>query len=427
MTTHFIVNGRIVDPLKKIDSKLSILVQDGKIRDITDSKKAPSNADVIDAKGCIVAPGFVDMHVHLREPGHEYKEDIESGTRAASAGGFTTICCMPNTNPVNDTAAVTEFIVDRARTLGTVNVRPIGAITQGLKGEGLADIGDMARAGAVAISDDGFSVMNAELLRRAMEYAKAFGLLVISHCDDINLHGKGVMNEGHVSTELGLCGIPSAAEEVIVARDIMLAALTNTRLHIAHVSTAGAVALIRQAKADGICVTAETTPHHLTLTEEAVAGYDTNTKVNPPLRSDNDRHELIRGLVDGTIDAVATDHAPHDITEKENGFQDAAFGMIGLETALPLTLKLVKDRKLTLKRLVEVLSMAPAKILGFEGKGTLAKGADADIVIFDPDAPTTIQSSRFFSKSRNTPFDGMRVLGKVKWTMSSGRVVFKCS
>ncbi|HPQ81183.1 MAG TPA: dihydroorotase, partial [bacterium] len=394
MGSYFIVNGRVVDPAKKIDAKLSVYVVNGKIAELTQSKKAPENAEIIDAKGCVVAPGFIDMHCHLREPGEEYKEDIESGTRSAAAGGFTTVCCMPNTSPVNDTAAVTEYILERARAVGAIEVRPVGAISRGQKGEQLADIGDMARAGAVAISDDGCPVMSSSLMRRAMEYAGAFKLPVISHCEDLSLRGDGVMHEGVVSTELGLRGIPSACEESMVARDIMLAELTGSRLHVAHLSSAGSVELVRRAKEKKLPVTAEVTPHHLSLTDEAVSGYDANTKVNPPLRLESDRRELIRALADGTIDAIGTDHAPHDITDKEMGFEGAAFGMVGFETALPLALKLVHDRKITMKRLVEVLSAAPARILNLVGKGTLARGADADIVIFDPEAAWTIHAKK---------------------------------
>ncbi|MFH0800704.1 MAG: dihydroorotase [Pseudomonadota bacterium] len=422
--SYFIMNGRVIDPAKKVDGKLNVHIYGGKIALITASRKVPHGAEVIDAKGSIVAPGFIDMHAHLRDPGYEYKEDIESGTRAAAAGGFTTVCCMPNTDPVCDSAAVTEYILERARATGSVWVRPIGAISRGQKGEELSDIGDLARAGAVAISDDGRPVMDASLMRHAMEYAKAFGILVISHCEDTTLSAGGVMNEGAVSTELGLGGIPAAAEESMVARDIMLAELAGSRIHIAHASTRGTVHLIRAAKERGVAVTAEATPHHLNLTDEAVADYDPNTKVNPPLRGEADRRELIRALSDGTIDAIATDHAPHDITDKEMGFQDAAFGMVGLETALPLSLRLVREHKLTPKRMIEALSTRPAAILRLAGKGTLASGADADITIFDPDFAWTVDPRRFASKARNTPFGGMRMQGKVMKTIVGGRIVY---
>lgn len=424
MLKYFIKNGRVISPDLKTDEKVNVLLDNGKITEITSTNTVPSGYEVIDAGGCIVSPGFIDMHVHLRDPGQEYKEDIESGTRAAAAGGFTTICPMPNTNPTNDCASVTEYVMDRARLSGVVNVLPIGAISRGRKGEALADIGDMAASGVIGLSDDGSSVASSLLLRRAMEYASNFDLLIISHCEDASLVTNGVMNEGALSTKLGLLGMPATAEETIVARDIALAGLTGARLHIAHVSAAGTLKHIRQAKKEGIRITAEVTPHHLTLTEEACADYDPNTKVNPPLRTEADREALIAALADGTIDCVATDHAPHNITEKEMGFQGAAFGMVGLETALPLILKLVSEKKITIQRMIEVMSVAPAKILGLASKGRIKVGADANIVIFDPKEAWTIKASNFASKSRNTPFDGMRVLGRVKKTIVGGCVVY---
>jgi len=425
MTSLFITNGRVIDPAKKIDAVMNVFVENGKISALTSSKKIPEGAEIIDARGAVVAPGFIDLHCHLREPGEEYKEDIESGSRAAAAGGFTTVCCMPNTKPVNDCTAVTEYIMKRAREVSCVKILPVGAISRDLKGEGLSDIGDLAKAGAVALSDDGRPVMNANLMRRAMEYASSFNLFIISHAEDLNLRGRGVMNEGVVSTELGLRGIPSATEESMIARDILLCGLTKNRLHIAHVSTAGSVEMVRQAKKLKLPVTCEVTPHHLTLTEHAVHGYDPNTKVNPPLRSENDRKELITGLSDGTIDAIATDHAPHDITEKEKGFEESAFGMIGFETALPLCLKLVHDKKVTMKKMIEALAARPAQILNLKKKGSLATGNDADIVIFKPDEPVTIRTSTFKSKSRNTPFDGWHLRGKVLYTIAGGNIVFR--
>ncbi len=423
MADLFIMNGRVIDPASKVDGKLNIHVRDGKIAELTHSKSVPAGAHVIDAKDHIVAPGFIDLHTHLREPGYEYKEDIESGTRAAAAGGFTTICCMPNTNPVNDCAAVTGFIRNRARLAGIVDVLPIGAISKGLAGETMADIGDMAEAGAVGLSDDGRPVTSAGLMRRAMEYAKAFNLPIISHCEVLSL-ANGVMNEGIVSAETGMAGIPAIAEEIMVSRDIMLAELTGIRLHIAHASTAGTVRLIREAKARGISVTAEVTPHHTTLTEEAVSDFDPNAKVNPPLRTEADRHALIKALADGTIDAIATDHAPHAITDKEAGFEEASFGIVGLETMLPLMLAHVHEKHLTLKRMIEALTAAPAQILNLPEKGTLAVGSQADIVIFDPEESWTIQAHRFASKSRNTPFEGLRVRGHVRTTICYGDIVY---
>ncbi len=425
MKPLFIKNGRVIDPAKKIDAVMNVVVEDGKISAVTQAKKVPDGAEVIDARGMVVAPGFIDMHCHLREPGEEYKEDIESGSKAAAAGGFTTVCCMANTNPVNDCASVTEYILNRARVCSSVNVLPVGAVTKGLKGESLADIGDMANAGVVAISDDGRPVMNSSIMRHAMEYAQSFDIPIISHAEDLNLRGRGVMHEGASSTELGLRGIPSAAEETMIARDVLLSGLTGGRLHIAHLSTAGGVEMVREAKKLKLPVTCEVTPHHLTLTEQAVHGYDPNTKVNPPLRSDNDRRELIAGLADGTIDAIATDHAPHDITEKELGFDASSFGMIGFETALPLVLKLVHDKKIPMKRAVETLTSRPASILRLKGKGTLSVGVDADIVIFNPNEAVTVRASAFRSKSRNTPFDGWRLLGKVIYTIVGGKIVYK--
>lgn len=424
MGSCFITNGRVIDPSSDLDSKINLLVKDGKIVELTHAKQVDDSVRVIDAKGSIVSPGFIDMHTHLREPGFEYKEDIASGTRAAAAGGYTTICCMPNTKPVNDTQAVTEYIINRAREAGVIDVIPVGAISRGLEGLGLADIGDMAAAGVKAISDDGRPVMNSTLMRRAMEYSKAFGVFVISHCEDLNLSSGGVMHEGQVATELGLRGIPSVAEESMAARDIMLARMTGSRLHIAHASTAGTLSLVRQAKRDGIAVSVEVTPHNLTLTHESCSDYDPNTKMNPPLRTEEDKNELIKGLADGTIDVIATDHAPHNIVEKETGFEEAAFGIVGLETALPIILKLVHDKKITISRMIELMSCASAKLLGLNDRGSLVKGKMADITIFDPDAAWTVNSSKFASKSHNSPFNGLRVIGKVKFTIKNGEVVF---
>ena len=423
MAEYFIMNGRVIDPSCGLDEKRNIHVSGERVVVLTSARKAPSKAEVIDASGCIVAPGFIDMHVHLRDPGFEYKEDIESGTRAAAAGGFTTICCMPNTDPVNDCAAVTDTILERARMRGKIRVFPIGAISKGERGEYLAEIGEMARSGIVAISDDGRGVVNSALMRRAMEYAKAFDLPVIAHCEDATLSDSGVMHEGAISTLLGLRGIPSAAEEAMLARDIALVDLTGSRYHAAHLSAAGSVELIRQAKKRKLAVTAEVTPHHLVLTDEAVSGYDCNAKVNPPLRAKEDQSALIRGLADGTIDAIATDHAPHAITDKEVAFDDAAFGMTGLETALPLLLSLVRDRKLTLKRMIDAISCAPARILKLKGRGRLSSGAIADMTIFDPVLRWTLHPEAVQSRSHNTPFLNQRFTGAVRWTISEGKIV----
>jgi dihydroorotase len=421
-----IKEGHILDPSEKLNKTGSILIEDGKVKGYpSDTKKLEKDPtiEVINAQGMIVAPGFIDMHVHLREPGFEHKETIRTGCSAAAAGGFTSVVCMPNTNPVNDNASVTEYILLKARTEGIVNVFPIGAITKGEKGETLAEIGEMWEAGCVGISDDGRSVMNSRVMRHAMEYVKAFGIPVISHAEDIDLSGHGVMNEGFTSTVLGLRGIPSASEEVMVARDITLAELTGAHLHIAHVSTAGAVRLIRDAKKRGVKVTAEATPHHFTLTDRAILNYDTNAKVNPPIRSQEDVDAIREGLKDGTIDVIATDHAPHSEDEKKVEFDLAPFGISGLETALPVSLKLVQDGVLTLPELITHLTFNPAKIIGVD-RGTLKVGATADLVIFDPDKTVTVDREKFRSKGKNTPFHGWQLSGSVLYTIVSGKVVF---
>jgi len=421
-----IKEGHILDPSEKLNKTGSILIEDSKVKGYpSDTKKLEKDPtiEVINAQGMIVAPGFIDMHVHLREPGFEHKETIRTGCRAAAAGGFTSVVCMPNTNPVNDNASVTEYILLKARTEGIVNVFPIGAITKGEKGETLAEIGEMWEAGCVGISDDGRSVMNSRVMRHAMEYVKAFGIPVISHAEDIDLSGHGVMNEGFTSTVLGLRGIPSASEEVMVARDITLAELTGAHLHIAHVSTAGAVRLIRDAKKRGVKVTAEATPHHFTLTDRAILNYDTNAKVNPPIRSQEDVDAIREGLKDGTIDVIATDHAPHSEDEKKVEFDLAPFGISGLETALPVSLKLVQDGVLTLPELITHLTFNPAKIIGVD-RGTLKVGATADLVIFDPDKTVTVDREKFRSKGKNTPFHGWQLSGSVLYTIVSGKVVF---
>ncbi|OGQ22543.1 MAG: dihydroorotase [Deltaproteobacteria bacterium RIFCSPLOWO2_02_FULL_44_10] len=423
MTTVVIQNGLVLDPSQKLRKKMNVILRQGKIAALTDSKKFPADAVVYDVKNAVVAPGFIDPHVHFRDPGFEYKEDIASGSRAAAAGGFTLVCCMANTYPVNDSASVSEYILTRSREVGLITVLPIGAVSRGLKGEQLADIGDMAKLGVIALSDDGKPIMNSSLMRRAMEYAKPFGLPIISHAEDISL-GKGVMNEGRVSTELGLKGIPHASEDIMIARDILLSELTGAHLHVAHLSSARSVEMIRYAKKRGDHVTCEVTPHHLVLTDEAVRGYDPNTKMHPPLRTEEDRLALIEGLKDGTIDMIATDHAPHALTDKEVGFDLASNGIVGLETSLPLSLTLVHEKKISLERLVDAMSCKPASVFGLEGKGTLKVGSDADITIFDPDRRHVIDVSTFASKSRNTPFDGWKLKGKVLHTICGGRVVY---
>jgi dihydroorotase len=417
-----IKNGHIIDPANKVDEKLDILVTDGKIAKLGKPGSIPANsAQVIDANGKLVVPGLIDMHVHLREPGFEYKETIATGTAAARAGGFTSVCSMPNTSPVNDCRSVTEFIISQAAKEGAARVFPIGAITKGSKGEELAEMGELHRAGCVAISDDGKPVMNAAIMRRAMEYSKIFDLAVISHCEDASLSAKGVMNEGFVSTELGLRGIPAAAEEVMTARDIALAGLTGCRLHIAHVSTAGSVRLVREAKQRGVKVTAETCPHYFTLTDEAARGYNTMAKMNPPLRTAEDAAAVKQGLKDGTLDVIATDHAPHGMDEKSVEFDYAPFGIVGLETALGLTFRLVQEGKLTLSEAVRKLSINPSEILKLN-KGSLASGADADITIIDPNLEWTVDASQFRSKSRNTPFNGWKLKGRAVQTIVGGKI-----
>ncbi|HYA87935.1 MAG TPA: dihydroorotase [Nitrospirota bacterium] len=412
-------NGKIIDPANKVDEKLDILISDGKIAKVGKPGSITTNGfKVIDAANKLVVPGLIDMHVHLREPGYEYKETIATGTASAKAGGFTSVCCMPNTNPVNDNRSVTEFILSQARD-AAARVYPIGAITKGSKGEELADMGELHSAGCIAISDDGKPVMNASIMRRALEYSKIFDMLVISHCEDITLAAKGVMNEGVVSTELGLRGIPRAAEDVMTSRDISLAELTGARLHIAHVSTAGSVRMIRDAKSRGVKVTAETCPHYFSLTEEAVRGYNTLAKMNPPLRTADDVAAIKQGLKDGTIDVISTDHAPHATDEKFGEFDYAAFGIVGLETALGLTLKLVDEGVLTLSETISKLSVNPAKILMID-KGSLSAGYDADITIIDHSEDWVVDSSQFKSKSKNMPFNGWKLKGKAIQTIVGG-------
>ncbi|WP_455243979.1 dihydroorotase [Petrachloros mirabilis] len=418
-----IQGGHIIDP-GRVNSVCDLLIEQGKVAAVGPNLKAPAGAKIIRAEGRLVVPGFVDLHVHFREPGFEYKETIQTGAASAVAGGFTTVCCMPNTNPVNDNQAITEFMLERAREAGLANVLPIGAITKGSEGKELAEIGDLRRAGCVAISDDGKPVMNSLVMRRAMEYALAFDVPVVDHCEDLHLAEGGCMNEGLISTELGLPGIPAAAEDVMVARNVSLAELTGARLHLAHISTVGSVRMVREAKSRSIKVTAEACPHHFTLTEEVVRGFNTLAKMNPPLRTWNDVQAIKEGLRDGTIDVIATDHAPHATQEKQQGFTEAPFGIVGLETALPLTLALVEEGVLSLESAIEKLSTAPARAFSLS-KGTLEVGADADVAIVDPQAQWEVDPARFRSKSRNTPFAGWKVKGLVVTTLVGGRVVFE--
>ena len=386
-----IKNGHVIDPANKRDGYFDVYIEDGKILEIEPELDYDGvDIEVIDATGKVVSPGLVDMHCHLREPGYEYKEDIESGTRAAAMGGFTSVACMPNTNPVVDNKAIVDYILDQAKNVGVVNVYPIGAITKGLKGEELAEIGEMKFAGVVAVSDDGKPVQNANVMRRALQYANMFVTPVISHCEEMSLVDGGSMNEGYMSTVLGLRGIPKSAEEVMVSRDVLLAEYLKVPVHIAHVSTIGSIETIRQAKRRGVQVTCETCPHYFTLTDEAVAGYDTSTKMNPPLRTADDVKAVKEGLRDGTIDAIATDHAPHEKDSKCVEYELAANGIIGFETALPLAVTyLVKEGILSLYELLERMSVHPANILGLN-KGTLSVGKPADVIIFDPEEKITV-------------------------------------
>ncbi len=422
--TLLIHGGTVIDPANGRHGRYDIVVSDGRIAEITASTPKGFAGERVDASGCWVLPGLIDMHVHLREPGYEYKETVATGTLAAVAGGFTAVACMANTEPVNDSGAVTEYILERAAAAALARVYPVGAVSVGLKGERLAEIGEMHRAGIVAISDDGEPVSDAALMRRALEYSRMFNLPVIVHEEDRSLAGDGVMNEGPTAFRLGLNGIPAAAEEVMIARDIALVERTGGKLHVAHLSTAGAVDLIRQAKGRGLAVTAEVTPHHLTLTEEAVDGYQTNAKMKPPLRTATDVTAVIDGLRDGTIDAIATDHAPHHRDEKDVEFESAANGIIGLETALCLAMRLTQTSGLSIDTVVRALSAGPATILGVPG-GRLSPGGAADITIFDPRRTWHVDPEHLHSKSHNTPFAGWQMDGRVVATFVGGRPVWR--
>jgi dihydroorotase len=418
-------NGRVIDPAAGVDAPGDVLILEGRIRGVGPSLAAPPDTPAVDVEGRVIAPGFIDMHVHLREPGEEHKETIASGTRAAAAGGFTAVACMANTRPVNDTRAVTDYILAEARVHGLVRVYPVGAVTRGLGGAELAELGELAEAGCVAYSDDGRPIMHSGLLRRALEYAQAFGRPIISHAEDLGLSEGGVMHEGLASTELGLRGIPGAAEEILVARDIALAELTGSPVHIAHVSTAGAVRLLREARARGVPVTGEVTPHHLVLTDEALRRYDANAKMAPPLRGKRDVEACREGLADGTLGVVATDHAPHALTDKEVELDRAANGIVGLETAVALCLThLVRERVLDLATLVARFTVGPARVLALPG-GTLAPGAPGDVTVLDLEQAWTVDPARFRSKARNTPFAGAVCTGGPWLTVVAGRVVMR--
>jgi len=411
-----IKGGRVIDPASERDETGDLYIKDGLI---SDPFSPPFYT--LDARGKIVAPGLIDLHTHMREPGFEYKETIATATQAAAAGGFTTVCCMPNTEPVNDNQSVTALILQKAKSEGVVHVLPVGALTKGSKGEELAEMGELVAAGCVAVSDDGLPVMNSEIMRRAMEYAKIFDVPVIDHCEDLHLSQGGVIYEGAVSTLLGVKGIPSASETIMVARDLALAEQIRGRLHLAHISTAGSVHLIREAKRRGIPVTAETCPHYFILTEDRLREFDANAKMKPPLAGRHDLEEIRRGLADGTLDAIATDHAPHAAREKERELDCAPFGVIGLETALSLSLALVEASVLSMMELIRKLTENPAKILNRK-IGALKVGYPADVVLIDPDVMWVVQKSDFKSKSKNSPFIGFKMKGRAVTVIVSGNV-----
>lgn len=423
--SYIIQNGRVIDPAQKMDGQFDVLVEDGKIKNLAPAGTLKAgSAKVIDAKGLIVAPGFIDLHTHLREPGFEYKENIQTGTAAAVHGGFTAVCCMANTSPVNDNASVTEYILKKAAETGHCRVFPIGAITKGLKGEELASIAELKSAGCVAISDDGLTVQNSRLMRLALDYAKSFGLPVSTHSIEAELAKDGHMNESFTSTRLGLKGSPAAAEDVIIARDIMLAELTGAHLHVGHLSTKGGVRLVRDAKNRGIRVTCEVTPHHFTLTDESLVGYDTNFKMCPPLRGREDLAAIKEALREGdVIDAIATDHAPHGVIDKEVEFDKAAWGIIGFETALPLSLNLVRDGVITLSEMISLFTTKPAQVFALAG-GSLKAGSAADIVIFDAERKWVLTKEAILSKSKNSPFMGETLKGCVVRTLVGGVVKY---
>ncbi|MEI7816475.1 MAG: dihydroorotase [Desulfuromonadales bacterium] len=419
-----IKNGRLIDPGQKIDDTLDILVQNGLIKEIGKGLAAPAGAETVDASGTYVVPGLIDMHVHLRDPGLEYKEDIVSGTKAAVAGGFTSICCMPNTKPVIDNKTVASYIINKAKAEGSCNVFPVGSITYGLSGDRMSEMGELKESGCVAVSDDGKPVNNSELMMRALQYAAGIGIMVISHAEEIELVGEGVMNEGFTSTELGLKGIPRVAEDIATSRETLLAEYTGAPIHIAHVSTKGSVRIIREAKGRGVRVTCETAPHYFTLTDDAVRGYNTNAKMNPPLREADDVASIKEGLKDGTIDAIATDHAPHHLDEKDVEFNVAMNGIIGLETSLSLSLGLVEEGVLTLNQLIEKMSSNPSNILGLN-RGSLKVGAVADITLIDPKFEWIVEADKLSSKSKNSPWLGQKLKGGAAATIVGGKLVYK--
>ena len=420
-----IANGYVIDPAQQVNAGRNLLIDEGRIVGLLDRSEAmPEDAHVLDATGLIVAPGFIDLHTHLREPGQEYKETIATGAAAAVAGGWASVCAMPNTDPINDNPAVTRFIIDKGQAANLANVFPIGAVTKGSGGKELAEMGEMKSAGIVAVSDDGRPVPTSGMMRRAMEYARGFDLTVVDHCQDHSLSAGGVMHEGRWSLILGLRGMPAAAEDVDVVRDCVLAKLTGAKVHIAHVSTRGALEALRQAKNDGLPVTCEVTPHHWTLTDEAVAEYDTNTKMSPPLRSRDHVDAVLAAMKDGTIDAIATDHAPHHADEKALEFDQAPFGITGLETAVGLAFDLVHNGLIDLERVVQMCSTNPARIFGLADRGSLKANAHADVTILDPQLEWVFDVNRSKSKSRNTPFHGRSMHGAAVATIVGGRLVY---
>lgn len=417
--------ARVIDPSQDLDDHRDVLLADGNIIGTDREIAPPEGTEVIEVPGCIVSPGLIDLHVHLREPGGEHKETIASGARAAVAGGFTSICAMPNTDPPIDDPAAVGFVLAAGIRAGTARVYPVGTITAGMRGERISEVGELVEAGAVAITDDGRPVTDSGVMRVALEYSRTFNIPVASHCEVLSLSRGGSMNEGLVSTRLGLVGIPGIAEDVMVSRDLLLAEYTGGRIHIQHVSTRRSVELIREAKSRGVNVTAEGSPHHFTLTDEAVDGYDTNAKMNPPLRSADDRDAIIEGVADGTLDTIATDHAPHHYDEKERPFDDAPFGIVGLETALGLSItELVEKGVITMNQLIDRMSCTPARAFNLPG-GTLKAGTPADITIFDPAATWTVDPTRFQSRSRNTPFSGWKLRGQPVITIVGGRIVWR--
>lgn len=422
MTTLLIKGGRVIDPANGLDEISNVLIEDGRIAAI--GKTTGKAKKTIDAKGLIICPGLIDMHVHLREPGQEWKEDIESGSRAAVAGGVTSMCCMPNTTPRLDHAGVVRQVIERAKQVGLCDVYPIGAVSRNLEGKKLSEMRELVRAGAVAFSDDGMPIWHAGVMRKALEYASSFDFLVIQHAEDLELTEGGCINEGRISTQLGVSGMPSVGEDNMVSRDIMLAKLVDARYHVAHISTQCAVELVRRAQADGLKVTAEAAPHHFALTEEEVLGFNVDAKMSPPLRTEEDRQAVIEGLRDGTISVIATDHAPHHEDDKRCGLSCAAFGIVGLESLLPVSLGLERGGVLSMSDLIATMTRNPAKLLHLDA-GTLSEGAVADVCIFDPGEKWILDRNKLFSKSRNTPWHGREMTGRVTYTVKGGQIVYQ--